>query len=171
LFRLFLGSRLLGHSTNNQMNVRIPAGTHSYRLSLNATRAAGSLVSTRVSGVWRFNATGTANSEASMQLLTFQLVPFGLNARNQAAAGSVTQVPLRVFDALGNPVTLPAIHVWASPNDGRIWRPITVRLAGGHFLISVRNAASPGFTSLRVLAGDRHGNSEQLTVIHAWAVR
>jgi len=171
LFRLFLGSRLLGHTTNNQMNVRIPAGTHSYRLSLNAARAPGALVSTRVSGVWRFNATGTANSEASMQLFTFQLVPAGLNARNQAVAGSVTQVPLRIFDALDNPVTLPAVHVWASSNDGRTWRPVTVRLAGGHFLISVRNATTPGFTSLRVLAGDRHGNSEQLTVIRAWAVR
>ena len=106
-----------------------------------------------------------------MQLFTFQLIPAGLNARNQAVAGSVTQVPLRIFDALGNTVTLPAVHVWASSNDGRTWRPVNARLAGGHFLISVRNATTPGFTSLRVLAGDRHGNSEQLTVIRAWAVR
>lgn len=106
-----------------------------------------------------------------MQLFTFRLVPAGLNARNQAVAGSLTQVPLRIFDALGNPVTLPAVHAWASSNDGRTWRPVTVRLAGGRFLISVRNATSPGFTSLRVLAGDQRGNSEQLTVIRAWAVR
>ena len=170
LFRLFLGSRLLGHTTDNQMNVRIPAGAHSYRFSLNAARAPGALVSTRVSGVWRFTA-NPANPGAMIQLFTFQLVPAGLNARNQAAAGSVTLVPLRIFDALGNQVTLPTVHVWASSNDGRTWRPVAFHLAGGHYVVSVRNATSPGFTSLRVLAGDRHGNSEQLTVIHAYAVR
>lgn len=169
LFRLFMGSRLLGHTTNNQMNVRIPAGAHSYRLSLNAARAAGALVSTRVSGVWQFTA-NPANPGAVIQLFTFQLVPAGLNARNHAVAGSVTQVPLRIFDALGNQVTLPAVHVWASSNDGRTWRPVAFHLVGGHYVISVRDAAAPGFTSLRVLAGDRHGNSEQLTVIRAWAV-
>jgi hypothetical protein len=78
-----------------------------------------------------------------MQLFTFRLVPAGLNARNQAVAGSLTQVPLRIFDALDNPVTLPAVHARASSNDGRTWRPVTVRLAGGHFLTSVRTRPPP----------------------------
>jgi hypothetical protein len=46
---------------------------------------------------------------------------------------------------------------------------VAVHRVGGHYVVSVRNAASPGFTSLRVLVG--HGDSEDLTVIHAYTVR
>lgn len=45
------------------------------------------------------------------------------------------------------------------------------RRCGGRHVVSVKNASAAGFTSLRIYAGDRHGNSEELTVIHAYGVR
>jgi hypothetical protein len=80
-------------------------------------------------------------------------------------------VPLRIFDDNDVSVLLPTVRAWASSNDGRTWRQVVVNRDGGHYVVSVRNSASAGFTSLRVLASDHHGNSEQLTVIHAYAVR
>jgi hypothetical protein len=80
-------------------------------------------------------------------------------------------VPLRGFDDNDVSVLLPTVRAWASSNDGKTWRQVAVHRDGGHYVVSVRNSPSAGFASLRVLAGDHRGNSEELTAIHAYAVR
>ena len=42
---------------------------------------------------------------------------------------------------------------------------------GAHYVVFVRNASQAGYTSLKVYVADGHGNSERLTVIHAYGVR
>jgi hypothetical protein len=39
------------------------------------------------------------------------------------------------------------------------------------YLVTVRNSASAGYTSLKVYLSDGQGHSEDLTVIHAYGVR
>jgi hypothetical protein len=171
--RLYSGGVLLAHTTGDQVNVRIPAVTRQYRLTLSATRPAGALLSTSVSGVWRFMARGSGNDfSVPAQVYGVRLVAAGLDRHDRAAGGSLTSVALRIYSGLtSSQVRLPVVRAWASADDGSTWRAVPVHYSGGRYVLSVRNAAAAGFTSLKIDVGDRHGSSENLTVIHAYAVR
>ena len=173
LIRLYRGSDLLKQTHNDQMTVRIPAVSHQYRLTLAATRAAGAQLSTSLRGVWKFMAKGSG-SQASVptQIYGVQLLPAGLSGRNKAAGGSSTKIALRIYGPdTPTQLLLKTVEVWASANDGATWRKIAVHRAGEHYLVSVRNASAAGYTSLKVYVADGHGNSEGLTIIHAYGVR
>lgn len=173
LIRLYRGSKLLKQTHSYQLTVKIPAVSHQYRLALTATRAAGAQLSTSVNGVWKFMAKGSA-SQASFpaQLYGLQLRPTGLSGRNQAAAGSRTRMTIRIYgpDTLSQ-LLLRTVEVWASADDGVTWHRITAHVSGQHYVVTIRNASTAGFTSLKVYVADGHGNSEDLTVIHAYGVR
>jgi hypothetical protein len=168
--KLYAGGKLLGKGQTN-VNARIPTGSHTYTLTLSATRPAGSLLSTQINGIWKFVARGS-NSDLSnpVQIYGLQIVAAGLNRRNDAAGGSLTSVTLRPYSDLDNAIALPVVHAWASSNDGKSWGRVSVRRVGSHYVISVRNARSAGFTSLRIYIADHAGNSEELTVIHAYGI-
>jgi len=170
--RLYSGSKLLRHTSGATMNVRIPDVKRQYRLTLSATRPAGSALSTSIRGVWKFMARGSGhNYSVPAQLFGLQIVPAGLNRRNEAGSASATTVTLHVYSGLTDePTTVRTVRAWASANDGGSWTKVTVRRTGGHYLLSIRNARASGFTSLRLYVSDGHGNSEELTVIHAYGV-
>jgi len=173
LIRLYRGSQLLKQTHNDQMTVKIPDVMHQYKLTLAATRAAGAHLSASVRGVWKFEAKGSG-SQASVptQIYGLQLLPAGLSGQNQAASGSRTKLAIRIFGP-GTPqrLLLRTVEVWASVNDGVTWRKVAVHRVGVHYLVFIRNAAAAGYTSLRVYVADGRGNSEGLTVIHAYGVR
>jgi hypothetical protein len=173
LVRLYRGGQLLKQTHGDQLTVRIPDVSHQYRLTLAASRAAGAQLSTSIHGVWKFVAKGSG-SQASVptQIYGVQLLPAGLSGRNRAAEGSSTKIALRIYGP-GTPqlLLLKTVEVWASANDGVTWRKIAVHRAGQHYVVSVRNGSAAGYTSLRVYVADGHGNSEGLTVIHAYGVR
>ena len=169
--RLYSGGRLLRSSRGGNLNLRIPAPRHRYTLRLDAARKPGALLSTHIHATWRFSAHAAAISFAG-QLYAAQLVPGGLDLRNRAAAGKVTPVTLRMYAPLSiSPMILQVVRANASADDGKTWHSVTVRRRGNHYVISVRNPLQPGFVSLRLYAKDRSGNSELLTVIHAYGVR
>jgi hypothetical protein len=173
LTRLYRGSQLLKQTHNSQLTVNIPDVSHQYTLTVAATRAAGAQLSTSVRGVWRFVAKGSG-SQASVpaQIYGLQLLPAGLSGRNQAAGGSLTRMAIHIYGpGTLNQLLLRTVEVWASVNDGVTWRKVAVHATGGHYVVSIRNASSAGFTSLKVYVADGHGSSEQLTVIHAYGVR
>jgi hypothetical protein len=170
--RLHSGSKLLGHTASGTINVKIPDVRRQYRLTLSATRPSGSALSTSIGAVWKFMAKASSNNfSVPAQLFGMQILPGSLNRHNQAAGGSLTQVSLRVYSAFtGEQVLVPTVEAWASDNAGKTWAKVTVHRSGGHYVFSVRNAKAAGFTSLRLYVSDRHGNSEELTVVHAYAV-
>jgi hypothetical protein len=171
--RLYSGGRLLASSHGGNLNLRIPAARHWYSLHIDATRTPGATLSTQIHAVWRFSAHGTTGGFAfTPQLYASQLLPGGLNWRNQAAAGVVTPVTLRLYSPYSvTPTLLHVVRAQASSNDGKTWRLVTVRRRGSRYVLSVRDPQHAGFVSLRLYVRDGSGNSESLTVIHAYGVR
>ena len=85
--RLYSGARLLASSQGGNLNVRIPAARHWYSLHIDATRTPGATLSAQIHAIWRFSAHGTTNGFSfTPQLYASQLLPGGLDWRNQAAA-------------------------------------------------------------------------------------
>ncbi len=169
--RLYSGGRLLASSSGGNLNLRIPAVRRWYTLHLDATRTPGAVLSTQIHATWRFSA-HAAPISASGQLYAAQLVPGGLDLRNQAAAGAVTPVTLRLYAPYStSPLLLQVVRAYASADNGKTWHSVTVRRRGNHYVIRVRDPQLAGFVSLRLYAKDRSGNSELLTIIHAYGVR
>jgi hypothetical protein len=171
-FQLYSGGKLLKKSAGASLNVKIPSATREYAFHLTATTPASDL-STRVTGVWTFPAHGGGVLDhASTWTYSLQWVARGLSARNQAGSHSLTTVALRAYPSTyPYPQLARTIKVWASSNDGVTWHRVPVRTDGSQYLISVRNSATAGYTSLKVYLSDGHGHSEDLTVIHAYGVR
>jgi hypothetical protein len=171
--RLYSRGRLLASSHGGNLNLRIPAARHGYSLHIDATRTPGATLSTQIHAIWQFHAHGTTGGFSfTPQLYAAQLLPGGLDWRNRAAAGAVTPVTLRLYSVdYGQPILLPVVRAQASSNDGKTWHRVTVRRHGSRYLFKVRNPQHPGFVSLRIYVKDRSGNSELLTVIHAYVVR
>jgi hypothetical protein len=171
--RLYSGTRLLASSHGGNLNVRIPAARHWYSLHIDAARMPGATLSTQIHAVWRFSAHGTTNDFSfTPQLYASQLLPAGLDRRNQAAAGVTTPVTLRLYSPFSvTPVLLHVVRAQASSDDGKTWHSVTVRRHDSHYVLSVRNPHQAGFVSLRIYVKDGSGNSESLTVIHAYGVR
>jgi hypothetical protein len=63
------------------------------------------------------------------------------------------------------------VRVYASADDGRSWRAVRVRARGSNYVFAVHDPQHSGFVSLRVYIRDAAGDSELLTVIHAYGVR
>jgi hypothetical protein len=173
LMRLYSGSRLVASSHGANLNVRIPTTRHWYSLHVDAARTHGATLSTRIHAAWRFSAHGTAsNFFFNGQLYAAQLLAGGLDSRNRAASGVVTPVALRLYPPYSaSPVLLPVVRAQASADDGKTWHSVTIRRRGSHYVLSVRNPGQAGFVSLRVYVRDKSGDSELLTVIHAYGVR
>ena len=168
--RLYSGARLLASSHGGNLNLRIPAARHWYTLHLDATRRPAATLSTQIHATWRFSA--HAGASVTGQLYAAQMVPGGLDLRNRAAAGALTPIALRLYSPYSvSPVLLAVVRAQASANDGKTWHSVTVRRSGGHYVISVRDPRQAGFVSLRLYVKDGAGNSELLTVIHAYGVR
>ncbi len=99
---------------------------HRVRISLNnsaasATRAAGAQLSASIHGVWKFLAKGSG-SQASVpvQIYGLQVLPAGLSGRNQAAAGSVTKVAVRIYGPdTPSEILLRTVGVCTSDNAAR----------------------------------------------------
>jgi hypothetical protein len=181
LLRLFAGSQLLAKNHLDSfggatLNARVPMATHRYSLQLDATRGPSATVSTQLHADWRFLAHGTTNFNIfTAQLYAAQLIPAGLDSRNRAAGGALTQVALRIFGYAPNGSfgtrQLGVVRAQASTDDGTTWHRVSVSRRGDHYVFSVRDPHQAGFVSLRVFVKDGAGNSELLTVIRAYGVR
>lgn len=174
--RLYSGHRLLAKSHLNEfganLSTRIPMARQWYVLHVDATRTPGATLSTQIHGVWRFSAHGTTNQAFfDAPLDAIRLLPGGLDLRNQAAAGALTRVVMRVQENGFPAIPIRLARAYASADDGSSWHAVRVRALGSTYVFDVRAPKHAGFVSLRVYIRDAAGNSELLTVIHAYGVR
>lgn len=169
-FQLYGGTKLLASTAGGMATATIPAAKRKYSLQVTADRAAGALISTQITGTWTFVTNGVPGPYSNaVHIYNEQLLPVGLDAANSAAAGSVTPVKLTMTDSFHT--VLPAfVKIYASADDGKTWKALSVKKSGNHYVVNVTNPAA-GFVSLRIYAGNNKGTSELLTVIHAYAVR
>jgi hypothetical protein len=169
---LYQGKRLIAHSSGGTLNATIPLGFRAYSFHLTATRPAAASLSTRLTGTWDFIGQGVQWPNSSTpQIFSIGLHALGLDVRNRAAGGSQTSITMDVYGVGGTFGPVARASAWWSSNDGKTWGRAPVRQVGNQYVITVRNRRAAGFTSLRVLVSDGHGNSEDLTVIHAYGVR
>lgn len=176
LLRLYSGHRLLAKSHLDEfganLGVRIPMARHWYVLHVDATRKPGAVLSTQLHGVWRFYAHGTTNQAFfNAHLDAVRLLPGGLDLRNQAAAGALTRVVMRVQENGFPAVPVRLVRAYASADDGGSWHAVRVRALDSAYVFDVRDPGHAGFVSLRIYVKDAAGDSELLTVIHAYGVR
>ncbi|MFC4914100.1 hypothetical protein [Actinomadura gamaensis] len=166
--RLYRSGKLL-KETRGDLHYKIPKQTDWYTLTLDATRPAGTRLSTRLAGSWRFPAARPGGGAGSAPLLMIEYAPRALNSRNEAARGSVTTVPVYVDNA-GHKSAIRTLTVEASTDGGHTWRRLPARRDGGHWTVQIRNPNAPGTVSLRATAKDARGDSTTQTLTAAYAV-
>jgi hypothetical protein len=174
--RLYSGGRLLASSSlgtfGGTLNAQIPMARHWYSLHADATRTAGAWLSTRIHGVWVFPAHGTTNFNSfAAALSAVRLLAGGLDLRNRAGSGTLTPVTMQVHSNSDPPARFTVVRAYMSADDGKTWHAVGVRARSGHYVFNVRDPKSAGFVSLRVSVRDSAGDSESLTIIHAYGVR
>ncbi|GAA1554968.1 hypothetical protein GCM10009678_42440 [Actinomadura kijaniata] len=170
--RLYRGTTLLAQGKGD-LRVKIPTRAAWYTLKVEARRPAGALLSTRVAATLRFKARGYDDGlgHGGVRALTTVYAPRGLDARNHAARGSLTSVPLTVKGHPDSRTTLKSLVVEASADGGRTWRKLAVKREGSHWVVRVRNPNAAGFVSLRATAKDDAGATSVQTITNAYGVR
>src|SRR5215469_10359117 len=171
--RLYSGSRLLATARVNSfgatLNARIAMAQHWYTLHADATRAEGATLSTQIHGVWHFPAHGTTGGFSfAANLPAVRLLPGGLDLHNRAGRGALTPVTLQVHSSSDPPIRAAVVRASVSTDDGKTWHTVRVLARPGRFVVNVRDPRHAGFVSLRVFVRDAAGDSESLTVIHAY---
>ncbi|MFD5825942.1 S8 family serine peptidase [Lentzea sp. NPDC060358] len=147
----------------------LPADRTRLRLDVRGTRSTtndATATSTRVSAVWEFTSAHIEGT-AALPLSAVRFAP-ELDAAASAPGGRLFTVPLRVQQyADGGAGRVRRITVDVSYDDGATWHAAPV--LGDRALL--RHPAGPGHVSLRASATDSRGNSSQVTVIRAYALR
>lgn len=144
----------------------LPAATSTYQLQIDATRGAPASLATHTRAVWTFKSAATdADTATPLPLWMVRSSP-DLDVHNTAPAGRVFPVPVIVTPQAGADVgTLNSLSVDVSYDDGQTWQPSDM-LEG---IAQVVNPRGSGYVSLRVTAGDSHGNTVTETIIRAYA--
>ena len=165
---LYSGGKLLATDKHFPVvQVPYPSRARGYVLKVTGARLPGAGLSSSVAATWQFSAGGR---HPFTRVFSVTLAAGGLSDANAAAAGSVTPVTLGFNWGTLLSYPIRTVRAWASADDGATWQRVAVRKLHGTYVLSVTNAASAGYTSLRVYVVDSHGTSEELTVIHAYGV-
>ncbi|WP_433381732.1 S8 family serine peptidase [Actinoplanes sp. CA-142083] len=165
---LYRGNTKLGEGTDYD----VPPGTATYRLEAKSTRSAPHTLSTSVSGVWTFRS-GHVDGEA-FRRLPVSTVRFSprLDDRNTAPAGCRYEIPVTVERQPGSSAgQVRSLRVEVSFDDGKTWKPASLRGSGDHRVATVQHPRGAAFASLRASSADTKGNTVTETVIRAYALR
>ena len=152
---------------------RAPADTGRYELSMDINHpATWSALSTKVSSVWSFTSSTTADLAVLPLLSARATGPF--DHYGQAPENTLFPLDITVAPQHGAPAAkIRDVTVEVSDDDGVTWRPdcLIVDAGNGHWLALVRHnsvATGTGFVSLRLSAADEAGNTVQTTIIRAY---
>ncbi|MFI5896285.1 S8 family serine peptidase [Actinoplanes sp. NPDC051513] len=165
---LYRGNTKLGEGTDYD----VPPGTATYRLEAASTRSAPHTLSTSVTGVWTFRS-GHVDG-AAFRRLPVSTVRFSprLDARNTAPGGCRFEIPVTVERQPGSSAgPVRSLRVEVSFDDGKTWRPASLRGSGDHRVAAVQHPRGAAFASLRAASTDTKGNTVTETVIRAYALR
>ena len=150
---LYAGGRLIGEEPSSYAEFEVPAGDTAYRLEQSATRGAPFKLSTSVSAAWTFRSAAAGEDPVRLPLSTVRFSP-RVDEQNVAPAGRTFVIPVtveRTADSAARPNR--TLKVEFSTDDGRTWRPATVRGSGDQRTVQVTN---PGRRRVRVAARQRH---------------
>lgn len=147
--------------------VPVPPETADYRLVVDATRGAPSILSTKVSAEWTFR---SGHGAAVLPLSAVHLRP-PLDRTNTAPAGATLPVPFSVVrQADSGTDAVRAVTVDVSYDDGATWRRVPVQRSGSTGTAMIEHPRAAGFVSLRAASTDAAGNTVQQTIIRAYRI-
>jgi hypothetical protein len=132
-------------------------------------------LSTAADVAFRFHA-GPGSTAVAPGYLT-RFVPAGLDLDNSAPPGTDTPIRLtldRTSTQAGVPMwpsTVRKVEVFASPDGGGSWRPLTVTRTAAGWSALLPATASPASVSLSARVTDTGGNTAVTTVYRAFTVR
>ncbi|RSM75087.1 hypothetical protein DMH04_38705 [Kibdelosporangium aridum] len=147
----------------------VPPGAADYRLTSEVTRSHPEWPSsTKVSAEWGFRS-GHTTATTPLPLLAIGFDP-KLDMANQAPAGALFAVTVRVDRQPGTQGKAEPRKVEESSDDGKTWHQVPLLSVQGKWWAIVKNPAA-GFVSLRADASDTDGNTVAQTIIRAYRVK
>ncbi|WP_052744840.1 hypothetical protein [Micromonospora sp. HK10] len=156
-----------GLSPYQSVNVTVPSGSATYRLTHTVTRASSwSRLSPEVRSEWQFVSAGIRYQDP-LPLLDIDFSVAGLDAQNAAWSA-----PVRIDARAGSRrygVTPTLTGLEYSTDDGRTWAALPVGAAAGGTSVELAVPAGAAFVSLRATASDDSGGSLRRTVLRAFA--
>ncbi|MGK5440210.1 S8 family serine peptidase [Micromonospora sp. URMC 105] len=147
----------------------VPAEEADYRLAATFHSDPEFTLSTLVDAEWTFKSAQVADGGLVKLPMTAVRYTPELDIDKRAPAGRMFPIPVSLDRQVGAaPGQTKTLTVEASFDDGKTWRPLTVRRNGEKAVAWVRNPAGTGFVSLRAAATDTSGNTVKQTVIRAY---
>jgi subtilisin family serine protease len=159
----------IGEAAAPAGSFEIPPEAADYRVEVNATRTGFGGLTSEVSTVWTFRS-GRVDQDnfVPLPVMAVRFTP-QLNKNNQAAAGKF-DIPVTVQPQASTPATtVHKLTVSASYDDGRTWRPATLRRTPGGWVATLVQP-STGYVSLRASVVDSEKNTVEQTTIHAYGL-
>jgi hypothetical protein len=167
---LSTGGHVIGTADGTFGLFTVPAQPAHYTLSA-ATTHPGSTVSTTVNAAWSFDSGHAGDEGATIPFMAIRFAP-DVDRVDSAPAGRPFTIPISV-DKLAGPAygDVRTVRVDVSYDDGKTWRPAPLTGTGWHRTATVNHPTGPGFVSLRANVEDTKGNTAEVTVIRAYALR
>jgi hypothetical protein len=163
---LALGHTVIGTATGPVVRFTLPAASHLYTLTEQATRPASwSVLGTKAAVTWHFHSAASTALSVSSLLAVRVSGPFSLH--DSAPAGQAVPLRLAVESGSGQVTTL---RLAVSYDDGTTWHSARLTRAGGHWTASAGSPKGASFVSLRISAADSAGDSVTSTMIRAYAL-
>ncbi|WP_344679061.1 S8 family serine peptidase [Saccharopolyspora taberi] len=161
---LHLGDQLIGESPRpGSGRFQVGPDNGRYRLTAEATRAAGFEVSTKVSSAWTFDSAGSPDT-VPLPLSAVRFAP-ELDATSTAPAGTHQEVPVFLEPQGGAPTPPAKIAVQVSYDEGATWIEAPVI---DNARVALDHPADATSVSLRASAEDAQGNTVEQTIIRAY---
>ena len=146
----------------------LPDAAAGYRLMAEANLApGGSSLSTMVKAAWTFRSSAADNGKP-VPLLMVRFDP-EVNLRNSAPGNVAFTFPAYVARQGADSVSVAALSVDVSYDDGQTWQAATVTADRDHYRVGVQHPGS-GYVSLRAKATDTDGNTVEQTIIRGYAI-
>lgn len=173
---LYRNGTLVGETAGPQLQLTVPPGAATYRLTLDVARDRNDgptwwTTSTATSSAWTFRSAQPDSDDPEVLPLVQVEYQLDTDMHNAVRARHPYQLVLRPGYQPGyGRHGLFDVRVEVSYDDGQSWAAVrTHRGHGGATVARFSPApAGAGFASLRVTAADQHGNSLVQTITRAW---
>lgn len=145
-----------------------PDGNSTYRVVAEARQSRADIwpLSTVVTGDWTFQSSSAGEGKA-LPMLTTRIDP-ALDLRNRAPGDCGFTFPVYVTRQDG-PAEIASLTAEISYDDGKTWKPTTVRRDGDHWTVTTRHPRK-GYATLRTRTSDTEGNTYAQTIVRAYEI-
>ncbi|MCO8272257.1 S8 family serine peptidase [Actinoplanes sp. TRM 88003] len=164
---LYRNGELVGSKAASRADFSVPREFADYRLQFDVDMSRIQTISTKTSTSWTFRSAGPAGPGTARLPLLAVDYDLALDRLNHATGRAAT-FTVRQSREL-RPQRVTAFTVRTSVDDGKSWRPVTVKRSGGTFQAVLPKPPAGGFLSLRVTAQADGGSGIDQTIMHAYA--